>query len=171
MLRISVLNEPFSITLKAEGKIIQDWVAELRNAWLDIQEQAGTRKRIVDLFNVSFVDAAGRELLVEMHASGGKLRGAGPMISALIQEIEGLERPRRSRKLKTVLLSLIFIALMIGLAQRAFPQTDAAPVLTLQQAVVLAKDHNRQIKIQELELAKAADDVAIAKARRLPSLS
>ena len=172
MLRISVLNEPFSMTLKAEGKIIQDWVAELRNAWLGIQEQAGTRKKIVDLFNVSFVDASGRELLAEMHASGGKLRGAGPMISALIQEIEGSKRrPRRSRRLKTVLMSLFLLALIIGIAQRAFPQTDVAPVLTLQQAVALAKGHNRQIKIQELDLAKAADDVAIAKTKRLPSFS
>src|ERR1041384_411005 len=141
MLRISVLNEPFSITLKAEGKIIQEWVSELRNAWLAIQEQAGTRKKIVDLFNVSFVDAAGRELLVEMHASGGKLRGTGPMISALIQEIEGSRRPRRSRRLKTVLMSLFLIAMIMGIAQRAFPQTEAAPVLTLQQAVGIAKGH------------------------------
>ena len=169
MLRISVLNEPYSVTLKAEGKIIQDWVAELRSAWLAVREQAGERKKIVDLFSVSFVDADGRELLKEMHSSGGRLLGAGPMISALIEEIEG--PPRRSGGLKKALLSLLFLLLLVTLAQRAFSQTDAAPVLTLQQAIKIAKGNNRQIKIQELELARAADDVAIARTRRLPSLS
>src|ERR1051325_2104471 len=92
---------------------------------------------------------------MEMPAAGGKLRGAGPMISALIQEIEGSKRPRRSRRLKTVLMSLFLLVLILGIAQRAFPQTEVAPVLTLQQAVALAKGHNRQIKIQELDLDKA----------------
>jgi hypothetical protein len=42
----------------------------------------------VDLFDVSFVDELGWQLLVEMRHDGATLQGSGPMISALIEEIE-----------------------------------------------------------------------------------
>src|SRR5215471_13905578 len=96
MLRISVFNEPSSITLKAEGKIIQEWVAELRKTWLGLTQEGGGKKKIIDLYDVSFVDELGRQLLMEMHAAGARLVGSGPMISGLIEEIQQTTRPHRT---------------------------------------------------------------------------
>jgi len=172
MLRITVLDEPYSVTLKAEGKIIQEWVTELRKTWQVLCSEAGNRKKIVDLFNVSFVDEMGRHLLEDMHLAGASLRGSGPMISALIEEIENSDRGRRGHAFGKVLLSIFFLLLLATAVHRAFGEQPARPeVLTLQQAISIAKEQNRQIRIQGLELDKAADDVAIAKERRLPSLS
>src|SRR5262249_53977257 len=166
MLRISVLDEPYSVTLKAEGKIIQEWVTELRKTWVTLCNEAGNRKKIVDLFNVSFVDEMGRRLLEDMHLAGASLRGSGPMISALIEEIENPDGVRRSVSFRKVLLSIFFLLLLVTAVHRAFAeQRSASEVLTLQQAISIAKEQNRQIKIQGLELAKAGDDVAIAKTK------
>lgn len=86
MLRISKSNGQRGNTLRLEGKLVGEWVAEARGAWLEMAD--GTQLTI-DLLDVSFVDDAGRELLAEMHAAGAKLTGRGPMISALIEEIAG----------------------------------------------------------------------------------
>src|SRR5215467_10227678 len=172
MLRITVLDEPYSVTLKAEGKIIQEWVAELSKAWQALCNESGNRMKIVDLFNVTFVDQMGRQLLEDMHLEGASLRGSGPMISALIEEIENPDPGRRAHTFGKVLLSIFFLLLLATAVHRAFGEQPARPeVLTLQQAISIAKEQNRQIRIQGLELDKAADDVAIAKERRLPSLS
>src|SRR5262245_58062641 len=113
MLRITVLDEPYSVTLKAEGKIIQEWVTELRKTWQALCNEAGNRKKIVDLFNVSFVDEMGRHLLEDMHLAGASLRGSGPMISALIEEIEN-PGGRRSVVFRKVLLSIFFFLLLLA---------------------------------------------------------
>jgi anti-anti-sigma regulatory factor len=45
----------------------------------------------VDLLNVSFVDDAGHQLLADIRHAGADLIGSGPMMSALIEEIEETE--------------------------------------------------------------------------------
>ena len=89
MLRISKLNRPDAVTLQLEGKVVRDWTSEVRRIWLGI---SGGTKVIVDLTEVWFVDEHGRELLEQMYAGGAKLVGSGPMIAALIEEIQS-ERP------------------------------------------------------------------------------
>ena len=50
----------------------------------------GKRQAFVELA-VEFVDDQGMELLAQMNHAGAELVGSGPMISALIEEIEGNE--------------------------------------------------------------------------------
>ena len=93
MLRISVMNGPRTTRLKLEGKLAHEWVGEAEKAWAAVSFLNGSftsrRKRVlVDLLGVSFVDDAGRQLLSAMHRSGAQLLGCGPLISALIAEIQ-----------------------------------------------------------------------------------
>jgi anti-anti-sigma regulatory factor len=87
MLRISVVSESGTTRLKLEGKLAHEWVEEANNAWTALA-QAHVREVIVDLRNVSFVDDCGHELLASMRHAGAELIGYGPMMSALLQEIE-----------------------------------------------------------------------------------
>jgi anti-anti-sigma regulatory factor len=91
MLRINVEKGPLAVRLKLEGKLAHEWVAEAEKAWTSLNTLNSKKTVVVDLFEVSFVDDAGWELLAEMHHSGAKLQGAGPMMSALIEEIEDAE--------------------------------------------------------------------------------
>ncbi|HUM05109.1 MAG TPA: hypothetical protein VLT90_06590 [Terriglobales bacterium] len=91
MLRISVLNAEGTTRLKLEGKLAHEWVHEATKAWLALAEMNGEAAIVVDLLDVSFVDDAGHQLLANMRHTGAKLIGAGPFMSALIDEIEDAE--------------------------------------------------------------------------------
>ena len=91
MLRISVMNEPGITRMKLEGKLAHEWVSEARNAWAALSEVNGETEIVVDLLHVSFVDDAGHRLLTEIRHAGAELMGSGPLMSALIDEIEEAE--------------------------------------------------------------------------------
>jgi anti-anti-sigma regulatory factor len=109
MLRIRTFDETHAVTLKLEGKVVRAWVAEARRAWLDARNG---KKLIIDLLDVTFVDDAGRELLAEMHAAGTSLIGSGPMIRALLDEIQ-VEKPLAKPSRSGTLLFSMFALLMI----------------------------------------------------------
>jgi anti-anti-sigma regulatory factor len=91
MLRISVLNEPQATRLKLEGKLAHEWVYEAEKAWIALGGITGRVELVVDLLNVSFVDDSGHQLLADMRHAGAQLIAAGPLMSALIEEIEDAE--------------------------------------------------------------------------------
>ena len=91
MLRISVMNEPGMTRIKLEGKLAHEWVEEARNAWAALSNANGETEIVVDLQNVSFVDEAGHALLSEIRHAGAELMGSGPLMSALIDQIEEAE--------------------------------------------------------------------------------
>jgi len=88
MLRISVLNTPGATRLKLEGKLAHEWVQEVANVWSAIVATNKNMTIVVDLLSVSFVDDAGHQLLTDMRHVGAELVGCGPLITALIDEIE-----------------------------------------------------------------------------------
>ena len=88
MLRISVVNDTPTTRFKLEGKLAHEWVREAQRAWHALTTLQGEDSVVVDLFDVSFVDELGWQLLIEMRHDGATLQGSGPMISALIEEIE-----------------------------------------------------------------------------------
>jgi anti-anti-sigma regulatory factor len=88
MLRISVINDPGITRLKLEGKLAHEWVLEAEKAWAALAAMNGTTEIVVDLMDVSFVDEVGHQLLAQMRHAGAELIGHGPMMSALIEEIE-----------------------------------------------------------------------------------
>jgi outer membrane protein len=61
--------------------------------------------------------------------------------------------------------------LMAGNRLGAQEAADDLPVLTLSQAVQLAVDHNRPVKIAQLDITKARWQVAQAKSKRFPEIS
>jgi anti-anti-sigma regulatory factor len=77
--------------MKFEGKLAHEWVDEARKAWMAVSEMNFDAGIVVDLLNVLFVDDAGHQLLAEMRHEGAELMGSGPLISALIDEIEEAE--------------------------------------------------------------------------------
>jgi len=108
MLRITVQDDERTAAFKLEGKLAHEWVAEAQKAWVEFSSLPRRERIIVDLCGVSFVDDAGRELLVRMHAFGAKLIGAGPMSSALIEEICRESQPS-GRKWARGVLGLLFL--------------------------------------------------------------
>lgn len=92
MLRISVLRESSGITrMKLEGKLAHEWVGEAAKVWSALSNDQDESEIVVDLHSVSFVDEAGHRLLAHIRHAGAELMGSGPLMSALIDEIEESE--------------------------------------------------------------------------------
>ena len=80
---------------------------------------------------------------------------------------------RRSRALSRALPgALLATALLLAGAPASAQQDDSsAPLLTADQAVAIALERNRQVRIAALEIEKSGDEVAATKTRRLPSFN
>src|SRR2546422_4692943 len=77
MLKITMKIEAGLMTFALEGKLAGPWVKELELCW----RSAASTQRIypvrVDLSSVTFIDAAGKDLIGRMYREGAKLLAAG----------------------------------------------------------------------------------------------
>ena len=85
MLKITARTDPKGVILELEGKLAGSWVQELETCWQKIL--TADQKVKVVLKAVTFIDAAGRDLLARMHAGGTELAGEGCMTRAIIEKI------------------------------------------------------------------------------------
>ena len=86
MLKINTQHDGATIIFDLEGKLAGPWVNELEQCW----QQAvidGRPVRVV-LKIVTFIDAAGRRLLADMHRQGAELVAQGCMTKAIVDEIQ-----------------------------------------------------------------------------------
>jgi hypothetical protein len=67
MLRITVQDGEKNQTIKLEGKIVGPWVEEFERTYQSVVPSLGTRELHLDLREVGFVDAKGRDLLREIY--------------------------------------------------------------------------------------------------------
>jgi anti-anti-sigma regulatory factor len=84
MLRITVQKRPGSITLKLEGKLAGPWVGELAKTWSSL---SAAEPLLVDLCEVSFVDASGESLLARMYKAGADLMAVSPLMKHVIEQV------------------------------------------------------------------------------------
>jgi ABC-type transporter Mla MlaB component len=66
-LRVTLKEEPQRLLMKLEGKLTGPWVAECRQAWLELNTSLGKKKLTLDLCGVTFVDDSGVALLHDIH--------------------------------------------------------------------------------------------------------
>jgi ABC-type transporter Mla MlaB component len=86
MLRVTIKQADSAETWELEGKLSGDWVKELERCWKERASPVGVPLQ-VHLKAVSYIDAAGRQLLAEMHVGGVEIRGCGCMTKAVVEEI------------------------------------------------------------------------------------
>jgi hypothetical protein len=86
LLKITVQKGPGSSTLKLEGKLAGPWVEELKDVW---SSESASEAVLVDLIDVSFVDAAGKDLLAQMWQGGADFVADSPLMKQVIEEVTG----------------------------------------------------------------------------------
>ena len=82
VLRITSTRTETASTLKVEGRLTGQWVDELSRA--TAAAVAGGRRVVLDLADVTFVDAEGIALLRELRAGGFALADCSSFVSGLI---------------------------------------------------------------------------------------
>src|SRR5262245_44320334 len=87
MLRITVHDNPRTITFQLEGRLAGPWLDELKESWqraLIRAEQAVLR---VDLTEVTFIDSKAKAYLAAMHRQGAEFLAADCLTKNIVAEI------------------------------------------------------------------------------------
>jgi anti-anti-sigma regulatory factor len=82
MLRVTRIEKPKATTLKLEGKLCGAWVEELRQCWSNLVEEKIPVE--VDLEGLSFLDASGTTLLLQMERRGTLLLRGSAFVRCLL---------------------------------------------------------------------------------------
>ena len=77
MLKITILEGKAEQKLKVEGKLAGPWVSELESAWSHLRQEGPTHQIVVDLSDLTFIDATGEAALTTMVAAGARLIAKG----------------------------------------------------------------------------------------------
>lgn len=88
MLKVTIKQIDSAETWELEGKLTGDWVAELDRCWKERVSPVGVSLQ-VHLKSVSYIDAAGKQMLARMHGRGVEIQGCGCMTRAVVDEITG----------------------------------------------------------------------------------
>ena len=101
MLRIYIHDQMPVTSFVLEGKLVGPWVKELEKHWESALAAGSSRTMLVDLADVSFIDAEGRALLGRMRQKGVRLLSAGVLINAIVAEIDAQQRNSQSKDVNT----------------------------------------------------------------------
>lgn len=88
VLRITTRVIAGDVGLFVEGRLAGPCVGELEKCWRRAVAGESPVPTVIDLTNVSFIDAHGKELLSQMHDQGIKLIANGLLSKLLVEEIE-----------------------------------------------------------------------------------
>jgi outer membrane protein len=184
MLRITAEKKAGKANLTVEGKLAGPWVGALEQSWSDLRNGAAGETLSVNLCGVSFIDAAGKALLREIHRQGGKLVAEGCLNQAIVREIaaekNGGSEPSNSPKRTPIIFYVLFLGLTIAGTGSTRAQSSnghaalppQAPTgvlrLTLDQAVALALKQNTTAQVAVIQAAEVVQDKNVARAALLP---
>ncbi|HXN54328.1 MAG TPA: TolC family protein [Candidatus Acidoferrum sp.] len=185
MLRITTQKKRYKVLLTVEGRLAGESVSTLEQCWRELRGASPTEKFNVDLCGVSFIDAAGKTLLKEIHRQGGRLVAEGCLNQATVKEITGEaeksnEQHHKKDRGSHIIFYIALFSLLItpgltpaqGRAQQQSPLPAEAPTgvmrLTLDHAVALALKQNTTAQIAVLTAAQSEQDQKIALSELLP---
>ncbi len=185
MLRVTTQKKRSKVLLTVEGRLAGDSVSTLEQCWRELHAASPIEKFNVDLCGVSFIDAAGKALLKEIHRQGGRLVAQGCLNQATVKEITGQAEgrsetdSRKDPKRSHIIFYIAFFSLLLiptftpAQSQRQqSPLPAEAPAgvmrLTLDQAVALALKQNTTAQIAVLTAAQSDQDRRIALSALLP---
>ncbi|MCI0459586.1 MAG: hypothetical protein L0Z62_21770 [Gemmataceae bacterium] len=89
MLRITIHDNPGSLTFQLEGRLAGPWVGEAKECWQRIMASQRKHGLRFDLTGVTLIDAAGKAFLAAAHAQGAELVASGCLMRAIVAELTG----------------------------------------------------------------------------------
>lgn len=92
MLRITVHDNPESLTFQVEGTLAAPLVEELERCWKASHPAHPGRDLQVDLRGVTYIDDSGKRLLAVLRDQGAKFVCAGCLMKAIVAEIASGEK-------------------------------------------------------------------------------
>jgi hypothetical protein len=88
MLRISITEETERQRWTLQGRLSGPWVAQVKSNWKKSHGLNGSRKCIVDVSSVTFVDMDGERVLATMMNDGAEFIATGVYIKHVLEVLE-----------------------------------------------------------------------------------
>jgi len=92
MLRIYIHDQVPMTSFVLKGKLVGPSVKELKKRWESALATNKASSMLVDLADVTFIDAEARALLATMRQQGVKLLSTGVLVSAILADIDAEQR-------------------------------------------------------------------------------
>ena len=93
-MRITILETPSEERWVLQGRLIGPWASELKASWKG-HDDANGRARVVDLREVTFIDASGEKVLMRMMQDDAQFIAGGVYATHVIENLQARCRNRR----------------------------------------------------------------------------
>ena len=87
MLKISMVDGQTQRRLVLEGKLVAPWAAELTTACQKARSDLNGRELVVEIKNLTAINQAGENVLLELMAEGVKFRGCGVFTKHMLKQL------------------------------------------------------------------------------------
>ena len=87
MLKISKIDTSRERRLVLEGKLVDPWIAELRNSWMEATADLQNRRLVIDLKNVMVISAEGERALFELMKNGARFCCDGVLTKHVLRQL------------------------------------------------------------------------------------
>jgi hypothetical protein len=82
-----------------QGQLVGQWAAELKSTWSEAHHIGDTRRRIVELIEVTSIDRDGEQVLAELMSQGAEFVASDVYTKHLLRKLRGeLKRSRMRGK-------------------------------------------------------------------------
>ena len=99
VLKINITDLPDEQRWSLQGQLVGQWAAELRLTWREDRHEGDTRRCIVELIDVTFIDQTGEAVLTEIMSHGAELVASDVYTKHLLRKLRGeLKRSRMKGK-------------------------------------------------------------------------
>jgi len=87
-LRITIQDTAEALEMRLEGRVAGPWASELDRVWLEAAPRLQSRKLVIDLHNVTYADASGKQVLRGIYAqTHAELVATTPWTQFLAEEV------------------------------------------------------------------------------------
>lgn len=92
VLRITITDDPAEQRWILQGRLSGPWVAQLKTSWKKAHAPRETRRCVIDLNEVTFVDLDGERVLMTMMKDGAEFLATGVYTRHLVETLGSRHR-------------------------------------------------------------------------------
>lgn len=87
-LRITIQDKAEALEMTLEGRVAGPWASELDRVWLEAAPRLQSKKLVIDLHNVTYADATGKQVLRSIYdQTHAELVATTPWTQFLAEEV------------------------------------------------------------------------------------
>ena len=100
MLKITINELPDGQRWCLQGRLVGQWAVELRSAWREARRGGDTRRCVIELIDVTFIDRSGEDVLAEIISDGAEFIASDVYTTYLLANLHSALKRTRAVKRK-----------------------------------------------------------------------